>query len=89
MNNSKLIDLIAELVEKRFIVVTDDPVIETLKSLAPDGLTNKDVVRLQRIVTGTLGWRTFVIATVESSSQITLALEWSAFCKEELLDPES
>lgn len=84
-----LVERISQVVTSRFIAVTEGIEIDILKKLAPQGLMGIEVVRLQRIDTGTLGWRTFIIATVESASKIDLAIEWSAFCKEELLDPES
>lgn len=84
-----LVDRISEAAVSRFIVVTEGQEIELLKKLAPAKLTNIEVVRLQRIAMGTPGWRTLIVATIGSSTEIDLAIEWSAFCKEELLDPES
>ncbi len=86
---STLVDLISQEVKDRFILISESGEIDILKSLAPDSLIRKDVIRLQRIANATMGWRTLIIAAAESPSDISKALEWSASCKEELLDPDS
>ena len=85
----QLVTSISDAIAERFIVVSESDEIDTLKGLAPETLKDFDVLRIQRRSTGTTGWRTFIITYLNSAKEIDIALEWSAYCKEELLDPES
>jgi len=82
-------DIINSTVDGRFIIRFESKEINTLKSLPDQKLQNTDVIQLQRKSTTPKGWRTLSICTVTSSEDINFALQWSAECKEELLDPES
>ena len=85
----QLVTSISDAVAERFILVSESDKIDALKALASEALNDIDVLRIQRRSTGTTGWRTFIIAYLDSAKEIDRALEWSAYCKEELLDPES
>ncbi|HTJ51804.1 MAG TPA: ABC-three component system middle component 1 [Cyclobacteriaceae bacterium] len=88
-NDKSIIEIITEAVKERFIPDQQSAEINSLKALAPVSLSKIEVLRLQRISTGTQGWRTLIIAFLNSSKDIDDALQWSASCKDELLDPEA
>ena len=84
-----IVEAIMKVAKDRFIVEREDEQTSELIDLAPDSIQKKSVLRLQRKLTGTHGRRTLLIAELPTSNEIDLALEWSAACKDVLLDPES
>ena len=89
VGNETVTDTIIRTANERFVVEREDAGRSELMALAPGELHKKNVLRLQRKAAGTHGRRTLLIAELANSTEIDLALQWSAACKDVLLDPES
>jgi hypothetical protein len=73
--------------EGRFELQTAGAEIDALQALAPEQLTNRQVIRLCRIGNERAGWRTLLIATLASTSDLTTANRWAAEARDSLPEP--
>ncbi len=88
-NPESLTEAIMRIGTERFVVNREDPQTSELIELCPTSIEDKTVLRLQRKLSGTRGSRTLLVCELANSKEIDHALEWSAACKDFLLDPES
>lgn len=88
----KVQDFVTELSavgDGRYMIVDNDDVILHLAKITPDELTDIGIVRLKRIKNASKYWKTIVISTIQSISELSTVFTWIANIKEELVDPES
>jgi len=86
-NEYEVIEKITTAAKDRFTLEVNGTGAEELIALASEDLVRGDVVRLQRTATGTKGFRTLLLATLQDPTQMDLAVQWAASCKQDLIDP--
>jgi hypothetical protein len=89
IDGESLLRAITKASEGQFAIEANSAGVKKMLDLAPEGLIDRSVIRLKRIVTQTPYWRTIIISSISLIREINLVLQWAATVKDDLLDPES
>jgi hypothetical protein len=89
MDTELLLSAIRQRAEPRFLVLEADEKIGELNLLVDEELVDCRVIRLRRQQIEHAGYRTVLLASLASVSQLRNALYWAAAVRDALLDPET
>ena len=95
MLKESLISEINIAISDRYIILSENSIIDKIEEIKPEELTETDILLLKRnnkfnINESTLnGWKTILITLLANKEELEYALRWAAITKEALLDPES
>ena len=87
MNTLSYVQTIIDAANMRFDAETESDVISKIISVGCEDIYQKSVVRLRRASSEKSGFRTILIAEIESN-QLTIASRWAANVRDILAEPE-
>lgn len=84
-----LLAKIEERAKQRFSCTSSGDAIDKIQSLASSELTDCGVILLRRTVNQGSGYRTLLVAALESENKLHAAVTWAAEVRASLLEPEA
>ncbi|MCJ8268559.1 MAG: hypothetical protein MJK04_04065 [Psychrosphaera sp.] len=89
MAETELLQAIIDAAQGRFKHDNTSEMIDDLRLLANEELTQPQVIRLSRIHSDNCGWRTILTTQISDASQLLLANRWAADVRGYLCEPET
>lgn len=87
INSESFTEAIIQAASDRYDIEKTGQIITLLFSVAPESLSDKQVLQLKRKTNTTVNRHTILIATVESKDHFNEARRWAAAVRDELPDP--